>query len=65
MRRAFVIQLLDQCNQTGFAGRVEHVGSGRERRFRSREELLHSIEEMLSEAEQTEAKQEETQLEPQ
>jgi len=55
MRRAFVIQLNPQSCPASFEGRVEHVDSGREGRFRSPEELLRFIEEVLSEAGQTEA----------
>jgi len=64
MRRAFVIQLNPQSCPASFEGRVEHVDSGRDRRFRSLEELLRFIEEMLNEARQTEAEPEETQSEP-
>lgn len=54
MRRAFVIQLHHPSNCPGFEGRVEHVDSGRDGRFRSPEELLSFIEEALDELGQTE-----------
>ncbi|MCM3905493.1 MAG: hypothetical protein ND866_27685, partial [Pyrinomonadaceae bacterium] len=56
MRRGFVIQLHsegDLCREK-FAGRVEHVDSGRADDFRSAEELVTFIEQTVQEMEVTE-----------
>jgi hypothetical protein len=56
MRRGFVIQLYSEADlyPGKFAGRVEHVDSGRADGFRSVEELVRFIEETVHEIEETE-----------
>ena len=56
MRRGFVIQLHSETDHypVRFAGRVEHVDSGRADGFRSVEELVRFIQETVQEIEQTE-----------
>ena len=51
--KAFVVQLSkDTTPDSGtFAGRVEHLGSGRRERFSSGKELLASLLRLLEEAE--------------
>jgi hypothetical protein len=51
--KAFVVQLsLDTVpGSTVFAGRVEHLGSGRRARFDSKQELLAIVERLLREIE--------------
>jgi hypothetical protein len=51
--KAFVVQLTgDTTSHAGiFAGRVEHMSSGRRQRFNSREELLATLLRLLEEAE--------------
>jgi hypothetical protein len=55
MRRGFVIQLYPEADisPTKFAGRVEHVDSGRADGFRSVEELVRFIEQTVKELEET------------
>ncbi|MGH9838879.1 MAG: hypothetical protein ACREEM_08855 [Blastocatellia bacterium] len=65
MRRTFVIHLHHQSCPASFEGRVEHVDSGRDGRFRSLEELLCFINETLNEAWQAEVEPEvEAEVEP-
>jgi hypothetical protein len=49
--KAFVVQFThDTRSQAGiFAGRVEHMNSGRRSRFASKHELLAGLEKMLDE----------------
>ena len=49
--KAFVVQFTgDTRSQAGiFAGRVEHMSSGRRARFASKQELLADLETMLDE----------------
>ena len=49
MRVAFVVTLGDETEpaRRSFAGWVEHVDSGRERRFRSTDELLTFLAECI------------------
>ena len=56
MRRGFVIQLHSETDRypIKFAGRVEHVDSGRADGFRSVEELVRFIQETVQEIEETE-----------
>ena len=56
MRRGFVIQLSSEADlyPGKFAGRVEHVDSGRADGFRSVEELVRFIEQTVKEIEETE-----------
>ena len=56
MRRGFVIQLHSEVDFSlaKFAGRVEHVDSGRADGFRSVEELVKFIEQTVKEIEETE-----------
>lgn len=56
MRRGFVIQLHSETDHypVRFAGRVEHVDSGRADGFCSVEELVKFIQETVQEIEQTE-----------
>ncbi len=56
MRRGFVIQLYsgDDLHPGKFAGRVEHVDSGRADGFRSVEELVSFIEQTVKEIEEVE-----------
>jgi len=56
MSRAFVIQLRPgaKISAAQFAGRVEHIDSGRADHFRSVKELLSFIEQTLAEIEQGE-----------
>jgi hypothetical protein len=56
MRRGFVIQLHSEADLSPakFAGRVEHVDSGRADGFRSVEELVRFIEQTVKEIEETE-----------
>ena len=51
--KAFVIQLSrDTTPDSGiFAGRIEHLGSGRRQRFASGKELLATVMRLLSELE--------------
>jgi hypothetical protein len=51
MRRGFVIQLYSETDlyPAKFAGRVEHVDSGRADGFRSVEELVRFIEQTMKE----------------
>ena len=53
MQRAFVIQLSPEFDlgPSKFAGRVEHVDSGRAEGFRSVEELVRFIEQTVKETE--------------
>ncbi len=55
MRRGFVIQLYSEADHhpSKFAGRVEHVDSGRADAFRSVEELVSFIEQTVKEFEET------------
>ena len=55
MRRGFVIQLYSESNlhPAKFAGRIEHVDSGRAYGFRSEEELVRFIEQTVKEIEDT------------
>jgi hypothetical protein len=55
MQRAFVIQLHPEADlkPAKFAGRVEHVDSGRAEGFRSVEELVTFIEQTMKELEET------------
>lgn len=55
MRRGFVIQLYSEADlhPAKFAGRVEHVDSGRADGFRSVEELVKFIEQTVKEIEET------------
>ena len=54
MRRGFVIQLYSEADLSAkFAGRVEHVDSGRADGFRSVEELVRFIEQTVKETEET------------
>lgn len=53
MRRGFVIQLSSEADLPKFAGRVEHVDSGRADGFRSVEELVRFIEQTMKEIEET------------
>jgi hypothetical protein len=57
MRRAFVIQLREKADPAAgeFAGRVEHVDSGRADHFGSVEELVRFVERTLAEVETAEA----------
>jgi hypothetical protein len=57
MRRAFVIQLREKADPGAgeFAGRVEHVDSGRADHFGSVEELVRFVERTLAEVETAEA----------
>jgi hypothetical protein len=57
MRRAFVIQLREKADPSAaqFAGRVEHVDSGRADHFGSVEELVRFVERTLAEVELAEA----------
>ncbi|MGD1098205.1 MAG: hypothetical protein ABSB35_40240 [Bryobacteraceae bacterium] len=52
--KAFVIQLShDTTQESGiFAGRVEHLASGRRERFASGEELLSAVMRLLSDLEE-------------
>jgi hypothetical protein len=54
MRRGFVIQLYSEADlhPSKFAGRVEHVDSGRADGFRSVEELVRFIEQTVKEFEE-------------
>jgi len=54
--KAFVVQLThDTTSQSRtFAGRVEHLGSGKRERFSSRKELLTSLLQLLKEVGQGE-----------
>jgi hypothetical protein len=56
MRRGFVIQLHSETDRypIRFAGRVEHVDSGRADGFRSVEELVRFIQETVREIEEME-----------
>jgi hypothetical protein len=56
MRRGFVIQLHSEADlfPGQFAGRVEHVDSGRADGFSSVEELVSFIEQTVKEIEETE-----------
>ncbi len=47
--KAFVLQLSQETTADGatFAGRVEHMASGRRERFRSGEELLSAVMRLL------------------
>ena len=47
MRRAFVLQMADQ-GPSRFEGRIEHIDSGRARRFRTLDEFLGFIEKILA-----------------
>jgi hypothetical protein len=53
MRRAFVIQLREKAvrGTLEFAGRVEHVDSGRADHFTSVEELVRFVERTVAETE--------------
>lgn len=55
MQRAFVIQLHSEADlhPAKFAGRVEHVDSGRADGFQSAEELVRFIEQTVKEIEET------------
>lgn len=57
MRRGFVIQLHSETDHypVRFAGRVEHVDSGRADGFRTVEELVRFIQETVQEIEQRES----------
>ena len=54
--KAFVVQLTHDTtpHSLTFAGRVEHLGSGRRERFRSRKELLTILLQLLKEVAQEE-----------
>jgi hypothetical protein len=56
MRRGFVIQLHSETDRypVRFAGRVEHVDSGRADGFRSVEELVNFIQETVQQIEDAE-----------
>ena len=56
MRRGFVIQLHSETDRypIRFAGRVEHVDSGRADGFRSVDELVSFIQETVRELEEAE-----------
>lgn len=56
MRRGFVIQLHSEADlfPGKFAGRVEHVDSGRADGFRTVEELVSFIEQTVKEIEESE-----------
>ncbi len=51
--KAFVVQLTDDTKPDSdtFAGRVEHLGSGRRERFSSGKELVTTLLRLLEEAE--------------
>ncbi len=59
MRRAFVIQLRQKADPAAseFAGRVEHVDSGRADHFTSVEELVRFVEQTVAETEGAEEDQ--------
>jgi hypothetical protein len=56
MRRGFVIQLSSEADlyPAKFAGRVEHVDSGRADGFQSVEELVRFIEQTVKDIEESE-----------
>jgi len=58
MRRAFVVQLRQKANSevVEFAGRVEHVDSGRADHFASVDELVTFMERTIAEVDTEEAK---------
>ena len=58
MRRAFVIQLRQKASPdvVEFAGRVEHVDSGRAGHFGSVDELVRFMERTIAEVETEEVK---------
>ena len=53
--KAFVVQFSQEtvAHTENFAGRVEHLSSGRRAGFRSRQELLAVLERLLDELEDT------------
>lgn len=53
--KAFVVQLSEATNARSgvFAGRVEHLNSGRRARFESSQELLDLLTRLLDELEET------------
>jgi hypothetical protein len=50
--KAFVVQLTNETSAESdvFAGRVEHLSSGRRMRFNSQEEFLAALTQMLADA---------------
>ena len=54
--KAFVVQFTSDAGPQGavFAGRVEHLSSGRRERFAAREELLQVLDRLLGEIETVE-----------
>ena len=55
--KAFVVQFSDTAGRCSgvFAGRIEHLNTGRRVRFESRSALLTTLEHMLDEVEDREA----------
>jgi len=51
MRRAFVFQLSSEATQDQFAGRIEHVDSGRSGHFDSIDDVVRFVRQVLADTE--------------